>query len=176
MEIDIDIEEYKEQLDRMLLENPEMEKKVQKLIGAALEKARKRISQGAQNMLKDDPREAYKAVKRTVYKRILGGSVSILQSRRAGAMKLVEPERTLRPGQRGGNRRQRSARTEQVMSYQGKDRGFILRFVNSGTAERQTRYGARGSIGGQMGWFESMGRKELDAAAEEIAAEILKAE
>jgi hypothetical protein len=42
----------------------------------------------------------------------------------------------LRSGQRGGNRRLRSERTYKLESYSGPDRAFILRFLNSGTADR----------------------------------------
>ena len=39
-------------------------------------------------------------------------------------------------GHRGGNRRIRSQRTQDMMTLDPKDRGFILRFVNSGTNPR----------------------------------------
>ena len=55
----------------------------------------------------------------------------------------------------------------------GKDRGFILRFVNSGTAARQTRYGNRGSIAARN-WLATSGQRELEAAAERLSALIDK--
>jgi hypothetical protein len=88
--------------------------------------------------MQSDPRKAYKAVRMAVYRRIFGGNVNILQSRRAGELRLYEPQR--HPSRRGGNRikREKGGRTEMLMSYTGKDRGFILRFLNQGTQARYT--------------------------------------
>jgi hypothetical protein len=72
------------------------------------------------------------------------------------------------PNQRGGNRRPRSQRTEQIDTYYGKDRGFILRFLNSGTASRDTRFGNRGAIpAGRQ--FETSSTWQMEKAAEELA-------
>ena len=133
-EVDGLVKQRKE-LEQMLSSNPDMEKRLQKVIRKVLMQARKTVMDSIQ--FKDgDPRQARKAVKTAVYRRILGGSVSLLNKRRAGAPGNYEPPRTLRPGQRGGNRAKRGARTKQLMSYQGADRGFILRFLNQGTKER----------------------------------------
>ena len=53
------------------------------------------------------------------------------------------------------------------MSYQGKDRGFILRFLNAGTAERSTRFGNRGAISARN-WFGSASQQELNMAADKL--------
>ena len=53
------------------------------------------------------------------------------------------------------------------MSYQGKDRGFVLRFLNQGTADRNTRYGHRGAIGTRQ-WFGSASQREMQQAAGDI--------
>lgn len=140
-----------------MMSNPDMEKKVQGLIRKVLMEARKEIGSGIK-FKHGDPRQAYKAVKTAVYRRILGGSVSILNKRRAGTPGNYEPPRTLRPGQRGGNRRTRSDRTQQIMNYQGSSRAFVLRFLNQGTQGRsiEFRYDAarenvkRGSRGGNV--------------------------
>jgi hypothetical protein len=88
-----------------------------------------------------DPRHAYKAVKTAVYRQILGGSVSILRKRRAGTQfSNYEPPRTLKAGQRGGNRRPRSQRTADLIHYAGPDRGFVLRFLNAGTQGRAIEF------------------------------------
>lgn len=135
----------REDLERLMMSNPEMEKKVQGLIRKVLLIARREISNIAKSNIQSDPRNAYKAVKTAVYKRILGGSVSILNRRKHGAMFLYEPPKKLRSGQRGGNRVPRSARTEAVMSYQGADRAWILRILNQGTNDR-----IAGSRGGRL--------------------------
>ena len=126
----------REELERLMIGNPQMEKRVQKLIRKVLMQARSEIGKGIK-FDKGDPRQAYKAVKTAVYRQILGGSVSILNKRRAGTQfSNYEPPRTLRTGQRGGNRRPRSQRTSDLIHYAGPDRGFVLRFLNAGTQGR----------------------------------------
>lgn len=163
----------KQVLEAMLVSNPDTAKAVRKLITQEIGKARAAISQSARGSLRTDPRDAYKAVRRSVYKSILGGQVNILNPK-GGASSSGSPYRPQRkldtnPHQRGGNRRKRSARTDQVDGYTGKDRGFILRFVNSGTTTRQTRYGNRGSIAARN-FMASAGQRELEAAAERLDA------
>ena len=161
-------------LEAMLVSNPDTAAAMRKLISQEVSKARAAAAQAASGALKNDPREAWKAVRRSVYKSILGGQVNILnQKGAASGSNGYRPARKLdsNPHQRGGNRRKRSANTDRIDGYVGKDRGFILRFVNSGTAERQTRYGRRGSITARN-WFPNIGQRELEAAAERLAAEI----
>ena len=167
----------KQALEAMLVSNPDTAKAVRSLISQEIAKARSAISQSARGSLRSDPRDAYKAVRRSVYKSILGGQVNILNPK-GGASSSgsnYQPQRKLdaNPHQRGGNRRKRSARTDQVDGYVGKDRGFILRFVNSGTVARQTRYGNRGSIAARN-FMASSGQRELEAAAERLGALIDK--
>ena len=161
-------------LEAMLVSNPDTAAAMRKLISAEVSKARAAVAQAASGALKNDPREAWKAVRRSVYKSILGGQVNILnQKGAASGSNGYRPARKLdsNPHQRGGNRRKRSADTDRIDGYVGKDRGFILRFVNSGTAERQTRYGRRGSITARN-WFPNIGQRELEAAAERLAVAI----
>lgn len=149
--------EQRKELDRLLLANPAMEKKLQGLIRKVLIRVRRAIQDSIQ-FKHGDPRQSYKAVRTTVYRRILGGNVNILSKRRAGASGSYEPPRTLRPGQRGGNRRARSQRTRALQGYQGSDRGFILRFLNAGTEDRAIDFTVdpkredvhRGSQGGNL--------------------------
>ena len=163
----------RKELEQMLSSNPDMEKRLQKVIRKVLMQARKQVSQSAQGAMKSDPRQAYKAVKTAVYRRILGGSVSLLNKRRAGAAGSYEPPRTLQPKQRGGNRVKRGQRTQQVMSYQGADRAFILRFINQGTSQRiaGTRgghlSGNRGSIAARN-FFSTSSHKAMQQAAADL--------
>ena len=164
----------REDLERLMMSNPEMEKKVQGLIRKVLLIARREISNTAKANIQSDPRNAYKAVKTAVYKRILGGSVSILNRRKHGAMFLYEPPRKLRPGQRGGNRVPRSARTEAVMSYQGADRAWILRILNQGTTDRMA--GSRnGRLNGNRGriasrnFFSNNSQQIMQRAADDLS-------
>jgi hypothetical protein len=163
-------------------ENPGFSKRLRDVIAKVLKEARNEISSRAEQglQMKSDPRHAYRAVRYAVYKRIFGGQVNILQSRKTHSPNGYEPVRKLQPKQRGGNRRQRSKRTDNVMHYEGMDRGFILRFLNNGTGQRAisklteikrssgvskyrfvkdaSRYGNRGSIAARN-WF---GRESLE--------------
>jgi hypothetical protein len=158
----------KESFDAALSSSPEMEKKLRQIVRDEIAAARAGMVNRARNALGSDPRGAAQSVRSSVYKSLLGGQVNILEGRGGGGSSSYSPARTLREGQRGGNRRPRSARTEQVDGYGPGQRGFILRFVNSGTSERQTRYGNRGSIAARN-WFRTAGDAELNAAAERIA-------
>lgn len=167
------VEQQNRAFGRLMATDKETRKRIQKIIREELKDTAKRLREDAKYEMKEDPRKAFRAVKSSVYRRILGGNVSILNPKRAGARYQLIRERKLdmNPHQRGGNRRPRSARTEQVDSYFGKDRAFILRFVSSGTAARKTRYGNRGSIVARN-WFQNMAPHEMDLAAGNLAAVI----
>ena len=165
-------------LESMLVSNPDTAANIRKLITQEIAKARAAISQSAKGAMASDPRQAYKAVRRSVYKSILGGQVNIFNPRggasSSGSSFAKARKLDNHPHQRGGNRRKRSARTDQVDGYVGKDRGFILRFVNSGISKpRQTRYGNRGVIAARN-WLATSGQRELEAAAERLSALIDK--
>ena len=165
-------------LESMLVSNPDTAANIRKLITQEIAKARAAISQSAKGAMASDPRQAYKAVRRSVYKSILGGQVNIFNPRggasSSGSSFAKARKLDNHPHQRGGNRRKRSARTDQVDGYVGKDRGFILRFVNSGISKpRQTRYGNRGVIPARN-WLATSGQRELEAAAERLSAIIDK--
>lgn len=148
--------QQKKELEALLMSNPAMEKKVQGLIRKVLMVARKELSKVASDAIKSDPRKAYKAVKTSVYRQILGGSVSIL-NKKHGKQGYVTPEPPQRTG-RGGNRRQRNPKTIAVQSYIGDSRAFILRFLEAGTGVRTISFVGdphrakvkRGSQGGDV--------------------------
>lgn len=174
------IDDLNKKLKQLETDSPGFEKRLRATIRKAIGEVRSALSKNARSELqmKSDPRSAYKAVRNSVYKRIFGGQVNILQSRRAGARSAYEPPRKLQPGQRGGNRLPRSKRTEQLMGYEGKDRGFILRFLNLGTNNRTTHYGNRGSIAARN-WFAGRSQQEMEKVAEriqEIVDKIIKDE
>ena len=175
----------KQELESLLMSNPEMEKKVQGLIRKVLLAARKEISTAASGKIKNDPRQAYKAVKTAVYRRILGGNVSILSKRRAGkrgplppVVHQLETRVNSKGNHRGGNRMPRSRRTEDLLTYQGADRGFILRFLNAGTSDRESRVGNRGSISARS-FFATSSQRAMEQAAsqlETLIEELIKKE
>ena len=167
----------KEALESLMMSNPAMEKKVQGLIRKVLIAARREVAKAAQqpSVMKSDPRQAYKAVKSAVYKRILGGSISILNRKNAKCGGTYEPPRrgTKDPFGRGGNRVPRGQRTQQVMSYQGAERAFILRFMNAGTDVRDA--GTRGGrLSGNRGriaprnFFATSSHTAMMKAAEQL--------
>jgi hypothetical protein len=167
------LEERIKQFSEASTKNPMMQKRINEVIRQALAVVRKNLSNDARSGLgmKSDPRSAYRAVRSAVYRKIFGGQVNILQNRRAGNMRYYEPQRTLQPGQRGGNRRQQSQRTREMMSYQGKDRGMVLRWLSDGTTARDTRYGSRGSIAARN-WFGPASQREMANMAEKLDAMI----
>ena len=133
--------QQKQELEALMMSNPAMEKRVQKLIRKVLMAARREVSKAATGKMKSDPRKAYKAVKTAVYRQLLGGNVSILSKRHAGTkFSAYEPPRKLTAGQRGGNRRKRSDRSADLLHYAGSDRGFVLRFLNAGTGNRNIKF------------------------------------
>ena len=127
--------QQRQELESLLMSNPDMEKKVQKIVRTVLGHVRKDVSQAARDAMHADPRQAYKAVKTAVYRQILGGNVSILNKKRRGTQfSAYEPPRN--PSRRGGNRMTRSGRTSDLIHYAGPDRAFVLRFLNQGTNPR----------------------------------------
>ena len=158
--------EQMKQLDRLLASNPDMEKRMQAVIRKVLTKALREARKSLHADLKNDPRDAYKAVRKAVYRRILGGNINILRKRRAsGKTTSYVPTRTLKSGQRGGNRKLRSERTLRLDSYAADDRGFILFWLNSGTQQRNVKGFAqdqhrgsvkRGSQGGDVSKYGNL--------------------
>ena len=148
------IEGYDEQikqLRQMMTDDPTFRRRINDVLRKVLNEARKAISNDAKAVVKNDPRNAYKAVRAAVYKRILGGQVNILQKRKAGTP--TNYRKTLKGlPKRGGNRWGRSQRTIDLEGYEGADRGFILRFLNAGTADRGiTSYTDRGGTRHSLG-------------------------
>lgn len=168
------IEERIRQFQNLATDNPVMGQRIREAIKATLRIVQKQLQSEASRGLdmKSDPREAYKAVRMAVYRKIFGGQVNILSKRKVGAMHFYAPPRKLddSPNQWGGNRRKRSERTTTMMSYQGSDRGMILRWLNDGTYKsnpRVTRYGSRGSIT-RRGWFGQASHADMELAAERL--------
>ena len=179
--IDIEVNESVAQAQQkalavLFVNHPETRKRIRKIVREELKDATKRLREDARYELPNDPRKAYRAVRASIYRKILGGNVSILNPRKAGARyQLIKPRKLdQNPFQRGGNRVPRSPRTESVDTYFGKDRAFILRFLNSGTSQRMA--GSRGGrLSGNRGsitarnWFQNMAPHEMELAAENLS-------
>ena len=154
-------------LERLLISNPKMEDKVRKILRKVIREVAKQVSLSASAAIPNDPRKAANAVRSTTFKMILGANVNLYNSRKAGKGQPFYPVRRLRDGQRGGNRIPRSEKTERMMGYVGMDRGFILRWLESGTATRSSRYGNRGAIAARN-WFGPATDRAMDAAVEQF--------
>jgi hypothetical protein len=130
--------EQQKVLEAALSSNPNTQKALQGLIRKVILEARGKVM----NSIKfenGDPRESRRAVRTTVYKKILGANINILDGRNARHGNNYEPPRLVYPGMkghRGGNRLPRSQRTQDILTYSPQSRGFVLRFVNSGTRPR----------------------------------------
>jgi hypothetical protein len=163
--------ENQEKFEHMLTYEPNFDRHIRTLIKKLLQEARKHISQDIKNYIKEDPRKAARAVKHVVYKQLFGGNVSILKKRNAGAKYDFIRQHKLQTGQRGGNRRTRYESRNRLDQYYGSDRGFILRFISSGTVERESRFGKRGSIR-QTNMFGHVAPFHMQKAAMDLAANI----
>ena len=109
---------------RLMFTDKETRNRIRKIIREELKDTAKRLREDARYELPNDPRKAYRAVRASIYRKILGGNVSILNPKRAGQRyQLIKPRKLdQNPFQRGGNRVPRGARTESVDTYFGKDR------------------------------------------------------
>ena len=164
--------ENSEILGSIMTNDPYMAANLRKLIRQVLKEARGKLSKDIANYLNNDPRKAARAVKFGVYKSLFGGNLSILNKRKAGSKYQLIRQKKIQPGQRGGNRRPRvDDDRNRLDTYFGSDRGFILRFLSSGTVDRNTRYGNRGSIS-QRNLFGRTAPWQMETAAEEVAANI----
>ena len=178
------LQEQIKQLHRIMSDDPDFRKRIQDAIKEVFRQVRKAVSGDAKTALKSDPRGAYKAVRTSVYRRILGGQVNILQKRRAGSPGSYQKPLKGLP-KRGGNRWGRSERTKNLEGYQGTDRGFILRFANAGVGQKEdrkihsytdrggNRHDLRSGEGNRKGyagnnWFGPSSQKWLDGASEQL--------
>lgn len=169
-------------LEKALSTDPKIEKKIKNLIDREIQKARKNVVQSVGSQIKNDPRDAKNSIRRTIYKRILGANLNILDRIGDGTVTDYVPPRKLdsNPRQRGGNRVPRSDRTKQLQSYGSDMRGFILRFLNSGTGIREAGtkggglHGNRGEIA-PRNFFKEDAQIEMEKAVERLT-EVLEYE
>ena len=181
------LSEFDAKLKQLRTDNPGFDRRLRAVIRTVLGEARANLRKDAASglQMQSDPRHAYKAVRFAVYKRIFGGQVNILNSRKAGGETAWKPARTLTPGQRGGNRRKRNSRD--LDKYEGIDRGFILRWLNNGMTKTNPRViqftengrrrvdrwnrhpntGNRGAIS-PRNWFGDASLRELEKASEQM--------
>ena len=162
--------EQQRALEAALSTSPKAQTVLRKIIRKYVMEARAQVVSGI-HFKNGDPRGAARAVRTAVYKKVLGANINIFNSRKAHGSNNYEPPRKLREGQRGGNRLPRNRDTERSMHYAPQDRSFILRFVNSGTANRTTRYGNRGAIAARN-FFRPLGDRAMGQMRDNLAKAI----
>ena len=166
--------EQQKVLEQALSTNPKTQTALRKLVQQVIKDARNQVVNSL-HFDNGDPRGAAHSIRRVVYKKILGANINIYDRRRsAGKPSTYEPPRKLREGQRGGNRVPRGTRTDTVMHYGPADRSWILRIVNSGTADRMA--GTRGGrLSGNRGaiaprnFFSTKGMPAMERAVNNLA-------
>ena len=181
------LDAFEKKIKELQTTSPGFEKRLRGVIRQVMGEARAALQRDAQSglQIQSDPRKAYKAVRYAVYRKIFGGQVNILDGRKT-VKGNYEPPRKGVSG-RGGNRRLRSQRTQDLLSYEGASRAFVLRFLNQGTRIRYAGYGRngkteadylrfvanngnrgfRGSISARN-WFGSASHAQLERAAGKI--------
>lgn len=160
------------QLDKLLVSDKAMEAKVRNIVRKVLQQAREITRSRVRGV---STKQAYLAVRKSVYKKILGGNINIAPTHhRSGSRAPLPPvyhklEHTTnsKGNHRGGNRQPRSRRTEDLLTYTGVDRGFILRFLNTGTAERHNGSRRTGSIAPRS-WFGMTSQDAIEQMAGEF--------
>ena len=162
--------EQQRALEAALSTSPKAQTVLRKIIRKYVKEARTQVVNSIR-FKNGDPRKTAWAVRTAVYKKVLGANINIFNSRKAHGSNNYEPPRKLRPGQRGGNRRPRSEKTQRMMSYEARDRGMILRWQNEGTGNRTTRYGGRGAIAARN-FFRPLGDRAMGQMRDNLAAAI----
>lgn len=123
-------------LQAAMTTDPKMRKAIQQHIREAIWEARKEMINSV-SFANGDPRQSLRAIRNSVYEKILGGQINIRRAKSDhGGGNGYTPPRKLTPGQRGGNRRPRSERTEQINRGSPLDRQWILNILNKGTKTR----------------------------------------
>lgn len=159
-------------IESMMTDNPEMRQRLQEVIKKDVWQARQAVVRNMGTVFDNgDPAMARRAVRNVVYQKVLGANLNIFNMRRGTASWRVRPvdrKGTSDPKGRGGNRTKRSFKTIRMHGYEGKAKGMVLRWVNSGVGDRTTRYGNRGSITARN-FFGPLAGSALDVVSQHLA-------
>ena len=176
-------------IESMMTDNPELRKKLQDAIRQDVWKARQTVVRNMASVFKNgDPAEARRAVRNIIYEEILGANLNIYNMRRGTAnwrVRQVDRKGTSDPKGRGGNRRKRNFITIRMHGYEGKAKGFLLRWLNNGVNDRAIKFkermsrkadkwnthpnsGNRGSIAARN-FFEPMASAALNVVSQHLA-------
>ena len=170
-----------ERLEKMRMQDKMVKKQINFLVKKVMQAALKKTRAETRAKMKSDPRKAYQAVKMMVYKKIIGGNLNIFAPRKAGESKYADfhTRSRMTPGQRGGNRRKRSENTIRMDTYMGKDRGFILRWMQRGTADRRIQTSKQGATGNRGRLkasldFPGITERHLQTALDELTEALVR--
>lgn len=159
-------------IENMMTSNPDLRKKLQDAIREDVWKARNTVVSNMTGVFANgDPAEARRAVRNIVYEKILGANLNIMNMKKGTAqwkVRQIDRKVEQNPKMRGGNRIKRSMKTTRMHGYEGKARGMILRWVNSGVGDRVTRYGNRGSIAARN-FFGPLAGAALNVVSQHLA-------
>lgn len=135
--VDVDASKVSKMLNDLEMEKAMPKKDRKKILRDSTKPIRKAVQSGIKSSVANDPRKAVQGVKSTVYRDGMGANVSLHDPKQSRSSKIVRASITRTGGASGIIRhRTRSRDTERIDSYWGKDRAFILRFLNEGTAPR----------------------------------------
>lgn len=172
----IDAREVMKMLNGMQLSEVAKRKDLRKIVRKEVVAVRRRVVKAAADAMQSDPNRAKNAVLGTVYKNVIGGSVSLFDRKnKVKKMRLVKQKR----GGASGIIRNRyvSDRTKQIRGYMPENRGFILRFINKGTVTRTANgRGGRGNRGAitATNFFEPVATAGMRQAAANMSREVDK--
>lgn len=132
-------------IERMMTDDPELRKRLQEVIRKDVLAARNAVVRNMQGIFKNgDPNGASHAVRHVIYEKVLGANLNIYNMVKGTAKWSYRQKERAEAGigsrtGRGGNRRTRSDLTSRYQGYEGKARGFILRWVNEGMTKTNPR-------------------------------------
>lgn len=159
-------------IESMLTENPDMRKRIQDAIRQDVWAARNAVVRNLPSVFDNgDPAEARRAVRNIVYEKTLGANMNIFEMKKGTAqwkVRQVDRKVDQNPKMRGGNRIKRQFKTIRMHGYEGKARGMILRWVDRGTQERESRYGNRKAIAARH-FFRPAAQAAFDVVSQHLA-------
>ena len=176
-------------IESMMTDNPELRKKLQDAIRQDVWVARQSVVRNMSGIFDNgDPAQARRAVRNIIYEKVLGANLNIRDMKRGTAswrVRQVERRGTSDPKGRGGNRRKRNFITIRMHGYEGKAKGFLLRWLSNGVNDRSIKFkermsreadkwnhhpntGNRGSIAARN-FFEPMASAALNVVSQHLA-------
>ena len=142
VDMSVDNRELVLMLDRLVYQELVKANDIRKAFRKVMTPVRKTAQAAAKSAIPNDPRNAWQGVRVITLKKGAGAVVGLLNPYSVTSMRLYSKPK----GGKSGIPRKReiSKHTKQTESYFGKDRAFILRFINQGTDARFT--GTRGTL------------------------------